>query len=341
MHNSDVTASSVDAIEQMDAIVRGLSTGNLAPADYETLRREHDAAANRSMLHTMEAVRDNAVKHELMTQRDLKPSWTFSSMQVGVANQEQVQSVYSFIEEVCNFTGEIQAPGLIIMGQSGSGKSHLAGAAAHELLIRGKKVLFVNFSAYMFQLLDDHCSQYCRTIGEEMNSAEYDVLFLDDVITGTTLFSDYRAGRLSSIIRSRSIANVSTVLTVNCPSIHDLRVIVGEYCFGGILDMVPHVVNLGELFFRGPFGGYDPLKDKNAPQERLARKISTGADSPSSEGSQSGQQITPDQTAVNNNQNRLQPENVVYEDSSPRNDSNDGFAGNMYSGNGIGLNSFF
>ncbi len=271
MQNSNEVNSSQDPMQTITDLVNNLDSGKLEHINYEELKKENDQEAYKNLLHDRVVVRDSSVKNEMMMQRELKASWTFSSMDISPSNTIQVEVAKEFVNSLSSFTREEQAPNILIMGQNGSGKSHLAGAIAHELIMRGKRVLFVNFNTYMYQLLDDRGSEYCRKVGEDMMNNSYDLLVLDDVITGGETFSDYRSGRLSSIIRARNIANVSTVLNINCPSVRELRIIVGDYCFGGILDMIPQVIKL-QGSFRTAIDGYDPINDKAAPNEIRARK---------------------------------------------------------------------
>lgn len=212
--------------------------------DYSELSRQHDLEANREQQNRQEENNNRLIRRNLVLNAELQASWDFSRMTICPANQDNVTKVCRFADSICQGSNEETAPNLLISGTSCCGKSTLAGALARKLIMQGKKVRFLNFSRYINDLTKYRGSLYLKTVNQELFDSSLDVLILDDVTLSREYLTEAASGRLSGIIRSRNISNRSTVLVTSCQDIRSLRRKVGEYCFGGILDLKPRVVTL-------------------------------------------------------------------------------------------------
>ncbi|MBQ8706521.1 MAG: ATP-binding protein [Succinivibrionaceae bacterium] len=286
--NADLASAAgrIEAENAMDAIRRlfDLAGDVSVPAvDYQTLKRQNDIEAN---LRLLKSRREDALTDPLHMQEDISPEWTFENMeQDDPATRESRRTARKFIEDVLARSEELPAPNLLITGASGSGKSHLAGAIAHELIARGEKVLFKNFTQFMYQLLDSADDSAGRQQLARMLNHEFRVLVLDDIIVQAKKLSDFRIERLSGILRARHNANLCTILTANC-QIDVMQSKLGEYGLQSIINLNPELVELGNASYRRTLGSHDFVTGTSAPRTPAAVPASQpkGALEPSSFG---------------------------------------------------------
>ncbi len=107
-------------------------------------------------------------------------------------------------------------PGLMFIGDTGTGKTHLAVAALRELIARGFEGLFFDFQ----NLLDRIRSGYSEISGsserEAYNSAlEAEILMLDDL--GAHRITDWVQDTVTSIITYRCNNRKPLIITTNVP----------------------------------------------------------------------------------------------------------------------------
>jgi len=100
---------------------------------------------------------------------------------------------------------------VLLMGQSGLGKTYLMHAMAKRLLQRGKNVLLI--SAYRF--LSTARNAYFSGKTEELDTlADADVLMLDD-LGSEPLMENITIVQLFNLINERQVRNRATVITTN------------------------------------------------------------------------------------------------------------------------------
>ncbi len=236
---------------------------DVEPIDYQTLKRHNELA-------TQERNRQLRFKSNfsspLLAQSDLNPSWTFQTMDLkNPSMRDPYGKADSFIKACIGQTEEQIAPNLMIIGASGSGKSHLAGAITHELLTHGCKVLFVNFNQFMFDLLDNTGNGTARRKLETMMDRTYDVLVLDDVVISKKGITDFKSERLATILKTRLNLNLSTIIIANC-MMENLVDRVGEYSATAIVALRPILINLKNASYNSTIANYDVSSGKKAPQ---------------------------------------------------------------------------
>ena len=247
----------------LQRIISMADTSNVPKIDYQSLKRMNEAEANRrnTILRN-----EQLLKNPMMIQTDLNPKWTFENMIPNdPATREHRQRAWDFIKSVMEHSDEKDAANLLILGASGSGKSYLAGAIAHELLLRREEVIYRSFPQFMFELTDNSKESYARQMIERMSSEKVSVLVLDDIIVQKKKLTDFRAERLSNILRSRHNANVSTVLTANCPMEY-LAKAVGDWCMSALIDIRPVIIDLKNASYGRILGNYDLTRNISAPE---------------------------------------------------------------------------
>ena len=132
----------------------------------------------------------------------------------GQTYYELARAAKAKTEELCRAVCQGEQPrGLLLLGQAGSGKTHLAAAAANRLVQKGRNVLFI----VVPDLLDELKSSFGgdETAGQELlrRAKRAEVLVLDDL--GTHNMSDWTRGVLFAILNFRVNEGLTTIATSN------------------------------------------------------------------------------------------------------------------------------
>lgn len=104
----------------------------------------------------------------------------------------------------------VETKSLMILGQVGSGKTHLAMAIANNLLAKGVEVKYIDYRAFMTQIKQSITDkdEYQELI-ESVKRAE--VLYVDDLYKGKVTESDINI--MFEIINSRYLADMPVIVT--------------------------------------------------------------------------------------------------------------------------------
>lgn len=134
------------------------------------------------------------------------------------ARQKMVKCYYGIVRHN-------EARGVLLLGQVGSGKTHLAAALANNLLKQKKDVLFLVVPDFLDELRNSFNLNDVSTQSLLDKAKKADVLILDDL--GNHNFSEWTRGILFAILNHRINENLCTVATSNL-DLNALNDVLGE-----------------------------------------------------------------------------------------------------------------
>ena len=103
-----------------------------------------------------------------------------------------------------------KAKSLMILGQVGSGKTHLAMAIANNLLAKGVEVKYIDYRGFMTQIKQSITDrEEYQALIESVKRAE--VLYIDDLYKGKVTESDINI--MFEIVNSRYLADMPVIVT--------------------------------------------------------------------------------------------------------------------------------
>ncbi len=130
---------------------------------------------------------------------------------------------------------------ILLMGNPGTGKTHLATALGHSACSEGKRVRFFSVTGLATQLLeareDRQLERFLRRLQRQQ------VLILDEF--GYVPFSKAGAELLFEVV-SRAYERTSLILTTNLPFENWTEVLGNERLTGALLDRITHRVHIIE-----------------------------------------------------------------------------------------------
>jgi DNA replication protein DnaC len=141
---------------------------------------------------------------------------------------------------------------MIFYGDYGRGKSHIAGAIAHQLIDQYEitvlyrqlqSLLEMRFSSYDYQS-NDNAPEKFREINRQLQ--EVDLLILDEVCVNESMLKKTTQSWLGNLLRQRLIDNKNCILITN-HNLKDLENALGRYCFESIKEYETYKVR-----FQGP-----------------------------------------------------------------------------------------
>jgi len=135
-----------------------------------------------------------------------------------------------------------QRENVLLIGNSGTGKTHLATALAAEACARGKRVRFWRVTELITQLLEAREERYLTRLKAQL--AKLDLLVLDEL--GYVPASKVGAELLFDVI-STAYERTSVLITTNLPFECWTEVLGSERLTGATLDRLTHRCHLLEL----------------------------------------------------------------------------------------------
>ncbi len=130
---------------------------------------------------------------------------------------------------------------VLLVGNSGTGKTHLASALAFSACMQGRKVRFFTVMNLVTQLTEAREERQLKRVMKQLE--RQDLLVLDEL--GYVPFSQLGAELLFEVI-SRAYERVSLIVTTNLPFEQWTEVCGSERLTGAILDRLTHRVHILE-----------------------------------------------------------------------------------------------
>tara|TARA_R110000787_G_scaffold149193_1_gene263151 strand:- start:238 stop:1053 length:816 start_codon:yes stop_codon:yes gene_type:complete len=221
--------------------------------DYKTVRLEHEALANRDVRQLQKDGKRARIQ-TLHGRSDLNPKWTFDNLiQDSDDVKEAISIAHSFIaaheDPAWRKSGSHM---MIFYGDYGRGKSHTAGAIAHELINQYEitvlyrqlsTLLEMRFFSYDYSATDKVGEKF-REINQEL--LDVDLLILDEVCVNESALKKNAQSWLGNLLRQRLAHNKNCILITN-HNLAELEQALGSYCFESIKEYDTYKVR-----FEGP-----------------------------------------------------------------------------------------
>lgn len=221
--------------------------------DYQQARKDYERQANEDILALQQSTRKQRVE-KLLGRSELNPKWTFSNL---VEDSEDVVTAISIAKSfiAAHEDPEWRSTGCHLMlfyGDYGRGKSHIAGAMAHQLIQQYEvSVLYRQLSTllelrhYSFEYsADDNVGGKYRALYQEL--LDVDLLILDEVCVNETVLKKNTQSWLGNLLRQRLVNKKNCILITN-HNLSDLEVALGSYCYESIKEYDTYKVR-----FSGP-----------------------------------------------------------------------------------------
>lgn len=152
---------------------------------------------------------DKIIKNSKMSKRNL--NYKFDNFEVNSNNKKVYQSLKNYSEKLVN---EVERKGLILVGNNGVGKTHLACSIANELIKNGIPIIYGTLINLLAELKNTY--DVYNNISEMKIIKLYekvDLLIIDDL--GKEKPSEWGLEKLFTIINSRYENNLPVIITTN------------------------------------------------------------------------------------------------------------------------------
>ncbi|HHU84068.1 MAG TPA: ATP-binding protein [Clostridiales bacterium] len=122
----------------------------------------------------------------------------------------QMQKIFDYCKEYA-LEFDTKNPDLLLMGETGLGKTHLSLAIAGEAIRRGYNVVYDSAQNLFAQLEDEKFNRNDGTTAELLNSA--DLLIIDDV--GAEFSTQFTIAAFYNIVNTRNLRSLPTIISTN------------------------------------------------------------------------------------------------------------------------------
>ncbi|MDB2330231.1 ATP-binding protein [Alteromonas sp.] len=221
--------------------------------DYKTLRKQYEAQANEDISQLQQHSKKARVE-AIHGRSDLNPKWTFSNL---VEDSDDVIEAVSIAQ---SFIAAHDDPAwrnsgshmMLFYGDYGRGKSHIAGAIAHQLIDQYEiSVLYRQLStllemrnfSYDFGATDN-AGQRFREINQDL--LDVDLLILDEVCVNESVLKKNAQSWFGNLLRQRLVNKKNCIIITN-HNLAELENALGKYCFESIKEYDTYKVR-----FQGP-----------------------------------------------------------------------------------------
>lgn len=235
---------------------------------YSELRSEYETLANRDVNLLQRDGKKQRIL-DIQGRSDLNPKWTFANLVEDSSDViEAVSIAKSFIaaHEDTNWR-KSGSHMMIFYGDYGRGKSHTAGAIAHELIEKFEisvlyrqlsTILEMRFFSYDYNA-QDNVGQKFREINQEI--LDVDLLILDEVCVNESVLKKNAQSWLGNVLRQRLVNHKNCILITN-HNLAELENALGSYCFESIREYDTYKVK-----FSGPSRRKEIIPTQPEPQK--------------------------------------------------------------------------
>jgi len=241
-----------DKIERLAKTIGKKPSSGPAP-DYQSLRKVYDMQANEDVQRLQQTAKKQRIA-SLHGRSDLNPKWIFDTLEPDSNDAlEAVSIAKSFIAAHDDPTWRQSAAHMMLFyGDYGRGKSHIAGAIAHELIETYEttvlyrqlsNLLEMRQSSFDFSALDSAGEKF-RQINQELLTV--DLLILDEVCVNESVLKKNSQSWLGNLLRQRLTDKKNCILITN-HNLTELEKALGKYCFESIREYDTYRVH-----FSGP-----------------------------------------------------------------------------------------
>jgi len=210
--------------------------------DYQTMRKQYEAQANREIAQLQQNSRKQRIS-DIHGKSDLNPKWTFSNL---VEDSDDVIDAVSIARSFIEAHGDPSwrnsaAHMMLFYGDYGRGKSHIAGAIAHQLIEQYETtvlyrqlstLLELRYSSFDFSA-QDNVGQKFREAHQEL--LDVDLLILDEVCVNETVLKKSTQSWLGNLLRQRLVNKKNCIMITN-HNLAELEHALGRYCFESVKE---------------------------------------------------------------------------------------------------------
>jgi DNA replication protein DnaC len=157
---------------------------------------------------------------------------------------------------------------VLLIGNSGTGKTHLATALGFTACAQGNRVRFSTVTQLVTDLMESREDRQLKRLQKQL--ARQQVLILDEL--GYVPFSKAGAELLFDVVR-RAYERQSLIVTTNLPFENWVEVLGNERLTGALLDRLTHRVHIIEA--NGESYRLKEAKERQKPKKRSSGKSKT------------------------------------------------------------------
>lgn len=241
--------------QKLDELAKAM--GKHVPAeshyDYQAMRAQFDQQANQDIKQLQQQSKKQRIQ-DIHGRSDLNPKWIFDNL---IEDSDDVREAISIARSFISAHADqswrsFGAHMMIFYGDYGRGKSHIAGAIAHELIDKYEisvlyrqlsSLLEMRFFSYDYSA-QDNIGQKFRETNEDLLNV--DLLILDEVCVNETVLKKNTQSWLGNLLRQRAANHKNSILITN-HSLGELEHALGRYCFESIKEYETYMVQ-----FSGP-----------------------------------------------------------------------------------------
>lgn len=209
--------------------------------DYKTMRNKFDETASIEVHSAQRQARIDRIS-KLHSNADLNPRWTFENLVCDSPDVAEAISVAkSFIAAYADEQWRQEPHLMLLYGDYGRGKSHIAGAIAHELIQSNEvTVLYQQLSSLLEMRLASWNHKATDNVGETFRQVNkdlviVDLLIVDEVCVNETHLNKNSQGWFGQLLRQRALLCKNTILITN-HQLNSLEIVLGRYCFESVKE---------------------------------------------------------------------------------------------------------